>query len=143
MVKRARIIYNPSSGRETLKPKLVDVLNVLENGGYETSTFATTPKPHSARDEAARVAKDGFDLIVAAGGDGTINDVINGIAPLEQRPKLGIIPAGTTNDFARALGIQRDDFIFFLNGKDLSIYGNVIKFEKAVLKYKDTPIKSL
>lgn len=111
MVKRARIIYNPSSGRETLKPKLVDILNVLENGGYETSTFATTPKPHSARDEAARVAKDGFDLIVAAGGDGTINDVINGIAPLEQRPKLGIIPAGTTNDFARALGIPRDDFV--------------------------------
>ncbi|POH06800.1 diacylglycerol kinase [Fructilactobacillus lindneri] len=111
MQKRARIIYNPTSGRETLKTKLVDILDVLEQGGYETSTFATTAKPNSAQDEAARVAKDGFDLVVAAGGDGTINEVINGIAPLENRPKLGIIPAGTTNDFARALGIPRDDFV--------------------------------
>ncbi|WP_413627018.1 diacylglycerol kinase [Fructilactobacillus vespulae] len=111
MVKRARIIYNPTSGREILKPKLIDILNVLELGGYETSTFATTSTPNSARDEAARVASAGFDLVVAAGGDGTINEVINGIAPLEHRPQLGIIPAGTTNDFARALGIPRDDFV--------------------------------
>src|SRR5699024_6023532 len=44
----------------------------------------------------------------AVGGDGTINEVINGIADHEERPRLGIIPQGTTNDFARALGIPRD-----------------------------------
>ncbi|USS85600.1 diacylglycerol kinase [Fructilactobacillus myrtifloralis] len=111
MRRRARVIYNPTSGRETLKAKLVDILDVLERGGYETSAYATTPQQNSARDEAARVAHEGFDLVVAAGGDGTINEVINGIAPLEQRPNLGIIPAGTTNDFARALGIPRADFV--------------------------------
>ncbi|KRN42688.1 diacylglycerol kinase [Fructilactobacillus fructivorans] len=111
MVKKARVIYNPTSGREMLKPQLVNILNVLENGGYEASAFATTPKPHSARDEATRASKEGFDLIVAAGGDGTINEVINGIAPLDYRPELGIIPAGTTNDFARALHIPRDDYV--------------------------------
>ncbi|WP_035421306.1 diacylglycerol kinase [Fructilactobacillus florum] len=111
MQKRARIIFNPTSGRETLKNKLVDILNVLEQGGYETSIYATTPAENSAQNEARRVAQAGFDLVVAAGGDGTINAVINGIAPLEKRPRLGIIPAGTTNDFARALGIPRDDFV--------------------------------
>ncbi|USS88503.1 diacylglycerol kinase [Fructilactobacillus hinvesii] len=111
MRKRARVIYNPTSGRETLKSKLVDILDVLERGGYETSAYATTPQENSARDEATRVAREGFDLVVAAGGDGTINQVINGIAPLGHRPKLGIIPAGTTNDFARALGIPRDDLV--------------------------------
>ena len=51
----------------------------------------------------------GFDLIVAAGGDGTINEVVNGVAPLKNRPKLAFIPTGTTNDYARALKIPMGD----------------------------------
>ena len=109
MSKRARVIYNPTSGRELLKPKMIDILNVFEQAGYETSAFATTPAPHSAQNEARRAAKGGFDLVVAAGGDGTINEVVNGIAPLSVRPKIAIIPAGTTNDFARALHLPRYD----------------------------------
>ena len=107
--KRARIIYNPTSGRETLRSDLVDILAIYEKAGYETSAFATTPAPNSAKNEATRAAEDGFDLIVAAGGDGTLNEVVNGIAGLEHRPTLAIIPAGTTNDYARALRIPRDD----------------------------------
>ncbi|KRM94939.1 lipid kinase [Liquorilactobacillus aquaticus DSM 21051] len=109
MQKRCRIIYNPTSGREAMKNDLVEILNILERAGYETSAFQTTPEPDSARNEAERVARAGFNLIVAAGGDGTINEVVNGIAPLKQRPKMGIIPAGTTNDYARALRIPRED----------------------------------
>lgn len=109
MRKRARIIYNPTSGREALRTYLVDILSIYEKAGYETSAFATTPAPNSARNEAKRAAEEGFDLIVAAGGDGTLNEVINGIAGLEHRPTLAIIPAGTTNDYARALRIPRDD----------------------------------
>lgn len=109
MRKRARIIYNPTSGREMIKQHLVEILAVFEKAGYETSAFATTPEPNSAKNEAHRAAKDGFDLVVAAGGDGTINEVVNGIAPLHRRPKLAIIPAGTTNDYARALRIPRED----------------------------------
>lgn len=109
MKKRCRIIYNPTSGREAMKNDLVDILNILENAGYETSAFATTPEPDSAKNEAMRAAKDGFNLIIAAGGDGTINEVVNGIAPLKHRPKVGIIPAGTTNDYARALKIPREN----------------------------------
>lgn len=109
MQKRCRIIYNPTSGREAMKNNLVDILNILERDGYETSAYATTPEPNSAKNEAERAAKAGFNLIVAAGGDGTINEVVNGIAPLKHRPKLGIIPAGTTNDYARALKIPRED----------------------------------
>lgn len=109
MQKRCRIIYNPTSGREAMKNNLVDILNILERAGYETSAYATTPEPNSAKNEAERAAIAGFSLIVAAGGDGTINEVVNGIAPLKHRPKLGIIPAGTTNDYARALKIPRED----------------------------------
>ncbi|WP_307975954.1 diacylglycerol kinase family lipid kinase [uncultured Streptococcus sp.] len=105
--KKARLIYNPTSGQEIMKKNVAEVLDILEGFGYETSAFQTTPAPNSARDEAKRAAKAGFDLVIAAGGDGTINEVVNGIAPLPKRPKVAIIPTGTTNDFARALKVPR------------------------------------
>lgn len=111
MNKRARIIYNPSSGREAVKRVLPDILRVYENAGYETSAFETTPEPFSAKHEAARCCDAGFDLIVAAGGDGTVHEVINGISEKEHRPAVAIIPAGTTNDYARVLQIPRDNLI--------------------------------
>ncbi|WP_348923200.1 diacylglycerol kinase [Enterococcus rotai] len=110
-MKKARVIYNPTSGKELVKKNLADILSVVEECGYETSAFATTPEENSAKNEARRVAELGFDLIVAAGGDGTINEVVNGIAPLEKRPTMAIIPAGTTNDYARALKIPRDNIL--------------------------------
>jgi diacylglycerol kinase (ATP) len=109
MVKRARLIYNPVSGHEIMERNVAGVLSVLEDAGYESSTFRTRPQEGSTEAEAARVAEAGFDLIVAAGGDGTINEVVNGIAGLPKRPMLGIIPVGTTNDYARALKIPRED----------------------------------
>lgn len=105
--KRARLIYNPSSGQEIMKKNVAEVLDILEGFGYETSAFQTTPEPNSAMDEATRAGLQGFDLVIAAGGDGTINEVVNGIAPLKKRPKMAIIPTGTTNDFARALKVPR------------------------------------
>ena len=105
--KRARLIYNPTSGQEIMKKNVAKVLDILEGYGFETSAFRTTPTPHSARDEASRAAQAGFDLIIAAGGDGIINEVVSGVAPLAKRPKMAIIPTGTTNDFARALKIPR------------------------------------
>lgn len=106
---RARLIYNPTSGHETMLRNVGEILNILEQAGYEASAFQTTAEKMSAAKEAQRAAKEGFDLIVAAGGDGTINEVVNGIAPLKHRPKMGIIPAGTTNDYARALRIPREN----------------------------------
>lgn len=108
---KARVIYNPTSGKELLKKNLPDVLDILERAGYEASAFATTAEPDSAQNEAKRVALAGFDLIVAGGGDGTINQVINGIAPLDKRPKMAILPGGTTNDYARALKVPRDNIV--------------------------------
>lgn len=111
MVKRARVIYNPRSGRETFKKLLPEILEVYEAAGYETSTFQTTAEPFSALKEAERCAAERFDLIVAAGGDGTIHEVINGIAEKEFRPTLAIIPAGTANDYARVLQIPRNNLV--------------------------------
>lgn len=105
-MKRARIIYNPTSGRELFKKHLPEVLQKLEQAGYETSCHATTGAGDATR--AAGYAVDRrFDVVIAAGGDGTINEVVNGLAEQDYRPTLGIIPVGTTNDFARAIGVPR------------------------------------
>jgi diacylglycerol kinase (ATP) len=111
MSKRARLIYNPSSGRETVKRVLPDLLQVYENAGYETSAFQTTKEPLSAFNEAARCSEEGYDLVVAAGGDGTVHEVMSGISEKDYRPKVAIIPAGTTNDYARVLQIPRGNLI--------------------------------
>ena len=106
MVKRARLIYNPTSGREEMRRRLPDVLQRLEGYGFETSTHATIGEGDAAL-AAVEASRRDFDLIIAAGGDGTINEVVSGLAGLESRPPLGILPLGTTNDLARALGIPR------------------------------------
>ncbi|MCG1023646.1 diacylglycerol kinase [Sutcliffiella horikoshii] len=109
-MKRARVIYNPTSGRELFKKHLPEVLVRLEKAGYETSCHATTG--HGDATEAAKLAVERrYDLVVAAGGDGTINEVVNGLAEQAYRPQLGVIPVGTTNDFARALDLPRDDIL--------------------------------
>ncbi|MFF3024146.1 diacylglycerol kinase [Gottfriedia sp. NPDC057948] len=105
MMKRARIIYNPTSGREIFKKKLPDVLQLFEQTGYETSCHATTGAG-DATIAAREACERKFDLVVACGGDGTLNEVISGMAEQEYRPKLGLIPVGTTNDFARAIGVN-------------------------------------
>lgn len=107
MVKRARLIYNPTSGREEGRKRLADILHMLDAAGIETTTHATEGEG-DATSSAAEAIDNGYDMIIAAGGDGTLNEVINGMADKPERPPLGIIPLGTTNDFARALGIPRN-----------------------------------
>ena len=106
-MKRARVIYNPTAGREAFKKHISEVLERFEQAGYETSCHATTGEG-DATEAAKKAVERGFDMIVTAGGDGTLNEVIAGVSAFENRPKIGLIPMGTTNDFARALKIPRD-----------------------------------
>lgn len=127
-MKRARIIYNPTAGREAFRKHIAEVLERLEIAGYEASCHATTAEGDAT--EAAKSAMErGFDLIIAAGGDGTLNEVIAGVSPFEKRPKIGLIPMGTTNDFARALRIPRD----IDKALDIIIEGGTIPIDVGVM----------
>ncbi|MBE9916864.1 diacylglycerol kinase [Paenibacillus donghaensis] len=106
-MKRARLIYNPTSGREEMRRRLPDILQRLDQGGIETSCHATMGEGDATAEAAAAVER-GYDMIIAAGGDGTLYEVINGMAGKENVPPLGVFPLGTTNDFARGLGIPRN-----------------------------------
>src|SRR5690606_12125150 len=98
---------NPTSGRELFRKHLPEVLERMEIAGYETSCHATTCEG-DATTAAITAVERNFDLIVAVGGDGTLNEVVAGVSKFENRPKIGLIPMGTTNDFARAVHIPRD-----------------------------------
>ncbi|WP_028590867.1 diacylglycerol kinase [Paenibacillus massiliensis] len=106
-MKRARLIYNPTSGREEMRRRLPDILQRLDQGGIEVSVYATTGEGDATREATAAVERGCYDMIIAAGGDGTLYEVVNGMAERENLPALGVFPLGTTNDFARALGIPR------------------------------------
>lgn len=103
-MKKAIIIYNPTSGNEKFINHLPYALQKLEEAGYDVTKHATTCAGN-ATVAAKEAAENGYDLVVAAGGDGTIHEVLNGIAGLKKRPTLGVIPVGTTNDFGRAIRV--------------------------------------
>lgn len=105
-MKKARLIYNPTSGREEMRRLLPHVLERLDRAGIETSCHATQGEGDATL-EAADAVDRGYDIIIAAGGDGTLNEVVNGMAGKSNLPPLGVFPLGTTNDFARAMGIPK------------------------------------
>jgi diacylglycerol kinase (ATP) len=77
---------------------------VAEHGGAD---WSGTVYPTHATELARQAGLDGYDLVIAMGGDGTAHEVINGLmqVPAAQRPALGVVPIGSGNDFAYALGI--------------------------------------
>lgn len=95
------IIYNPNAGTGKIK-KLLKIKEHLDLN--HSVTIFDTKKPGDAT-EIARRESGNFDIIVAAGGDGTINEVINGI---QKDTVLGIIPLGTANILAIEAGIKND-----------------------------------
>jgi len=102
VARRIKIIVNPISGRGKAGRLARSVADVLRSRGCDV-TIAETQRAGDARRLAAEVA--GFDAVAAVGGDGTVNEVANGLP--EGAPALGIIPSGTANVMAIELGLRR------------------------------------
>lgn len=107
LVKKMLFIYNPMAGKEQIRNKLSDIIQVLCAGGFEITIFATQGK-----EDATNIVKERgeeFEYVVCSGGDGTMNEVASGLMALdiEKRPICGYIPAGTVNDFASTLKIPK------------------------------------
>lgn len=106
-MKKLYFILNLQSGKATISSKLAVVIDMFTKAGYEV-----TDRPTQERMDACAAAKyacgQGFDLIVCSGGDGTLNEVIQGVMRSEKKLPIGYIPAGSTNDFARGVGIPRN-----------------------------------
>ena len=100
-MKKLLFIVNPRAGKTKSHAPLFDAAAEFSRAGYLVNIFVTEAGGQ-ARDMAARCGGD-YDLIVCAGGDGTLNETLSGVMQLPQRPPLGYLPCGSTNDFAASL----------------------------------------
>jgi len=105
-LKNATIIYNPiAGGHPAARARQIrEAVAALESQGIAATAMPTTA-PGSAVSQARAVAQSG-QMVVVCGGDGTINEVINGLVP--GNATLAVLPAGTANIFAKELGLPHD-----------------------------------
>ena len=104
-LRKLLFLVNPHAGKAAIGGKLLPVLEVFTQAGYRPTVCLSQKSGELT--EVARREGERYDLVVCSGGDGTLNETINGLMCLEQPPVLGYIPAGTTNDFAASLGIPK------------------------------------
>ena len=107
MLRRALLFVNPLSGKGKSKKCLLDVIRVFTEAGYSVRVYPTTPSREANIRFVQKNAKYN-SLIVAIGGDGTLNELINGVMLSRIGAKIGFIPLGSTNDVAASLGLPQD-----------------------------------
>ena len=101
---RIAIIVNPNAGKRSVQKQLELIAGrLLLNGTARSVTVTRTERRGHATEAAAALRPEDCDLIIACGGDGTINEVLNGLMLSGSRIPLAILAAGTSNDFATAL----------------------------------------
>src|ERR1051326_6576721 len=108
-VRKAFLIYNPASGRRRAKrtQDIARVVEVLRAAGVETENCSTTHAGSAIQQVEEAAARD-FDTVIACGGDGTANEVLNGIMLASANVALGLVPLGSGNLLASDLGLPSD-----------------------------------
>ncbi len=102
------LIMNPKSGVMLAPKHLAGIVERFSGAGYLTQVLMTTARG-DARDFAHQYGGD-VDVVVVSGGDGTLNEVIDGMISGGHHTKIGYIPAGSTNDFANSVGLPTQIF---------------------------------
>ena len=108
MPRKVKLILNPMAdmGRAW---KTANDLRPIAQEFKGDLTWSGTVYPTHAVELAKQAAEEGYDMVVAMGGDGTAHEVMNGLmqVPAEKRPVMGIVPIGSGNDFAYSIGIKQ------------------------------------
>lgn len=108
-MKKLLLIINPKAGRTVIKSDLINIIEVFQDAGYQVQMYLTREKKEDNTDFIYKNASD-FDIVVCAGGDGTLDNTVSGIMKIERELKrrihMGYIPCGSTNDYARSLKIS-------------------------------------
>jgi len=104
--KKACLVINPHAGQNVTK--IAELIAVLSAAGWSTDITIKEYGGHSM-ELAARAAKANYDLVIGYGGDGTLNQVLNGVMNAGRRQSIvGVIPGGTTNVWAAEIGVPHD-----------------------------------
>lgn len=134
---RAKVILNPTAGGGRARRMSEEILVGLERRGVDVEIVATTAPRDGVR-LGLEAARAGFDLVIAAGGDGTVHEVANGLlralAQGVDGPVLGVLPVGTGNDFAKLVGPLGK----LEQSLDILVEGELRRFDAAVAEWDDT-----
>ena len=105
----ARLIVNPVAGAGRTAKQWPQIMSLLKNIGLRFE-HDLTEAPRHAIELAKSAAKKGYELVVSVGGDGTINEIVNGLydAGNIRDVRLGIISTGTGSDYIRTIGVPRE-----------------------------------
>lgn len=105
-LKKLLFLYNPYSGRGVIKEKLSEIVELFCENDYEVTIYSTK-KTGDARSKIIATGMN-YDIVVCSGGDGTLNEVTDGLMTIDNPPPCGYIPAGTVNDFAKSFKLPKD-----------------------------------
>jgi len=105
MPHKVKIILNPMADMGSAWTMANDLRPIIAE--YGNADWSGTVYPTHATELAKQAAQDGYQMVIAMGGDGTVHEVVNGLMqiPEEKRPILGVVPVGSGNDFAHAIGV--------------------------------------
>lgn len=120
-MRKVKIIYNPSSGRQAAERRLDCLCKLLLDDGYLVAKFITQKK-NDAMLETIKTCNEDWDIIIVSGGDGTVNEVAKGIANSNKKVPVAILSSGTVNDFANFMKIP----------KNINEFYNMIKREETI-----------
>ncbi len=107
MPRKVKIILNPMADMGHAWQAALDLRPIVEE--YGNADWSGTVYPTHAVELARKAGEEGYDMVIAMGGDGTVHEVVNGImqVPENRRPILGVVPLGSGNDFAHAIGLPK------------------------------------
>ena len=103
-MKKLLFIVNPRAGKTKSRSPLFDAVAQFSKAGYLVHVYLTEGCGDAVR--AAAQMGSNFDMVVCAGGDGTLNETLSGLMTLPHRPQVGYLPNGSTNDFAASLHLS-------------------------------------
>lgn len=105
-MRKLLFLVNPNAGQRRVNKSLTDIIGIFNEGGYEVTVFLTNGPGNGTKIVQERAAD--YDLVVCAGGDGTLNETITGVLRAGADCPVGYIPCGSTNDFASTLKLSAD-----------------------------------
>lgn len=123
MKKKMLFFVNPNAGHAEIRTHLMDVVEIFTLGGYDVTVHPTS----RAGEITDVIAAEGgqYDMVVSAGGDGTLNETVSGLMQLEHPPLLGYLPGGTVNDVASTLRLPKN----CLDAASIAVRGREIQVD--------------
>lgn len=121
MGKNMLFVYNPRAGKAQIRSNLLDIIDIFVKAGYEVTAYPTQEPGDAIK--AVKNRREGYDIVVCSGGDGTLDEAVRGMMQCEEKLPIGYVPAGSTNDFANSLKIPRS----MIKAADVVVNGKMFR----------------